>query len=157
MTLTLDGDCRLAADPAVLAIGNFPPEPPPGAEAGFLDSCLHRLDPWSPGALAGIGADAAARLIGTGLTMVDAVISLLDQGHCGPIHALSRRGLLPRQRAPPSPRAGSMPNLPSVATALPGSLPERARSLRMEARQTTANGEDLRPVVDRFRPFFQDI
>jgi Lrp/AsnC family transcriptional regulator len=34
-------------------------------------------------------------LIGTGLTMVDTGISLLDRGHTGKIHALSRRGLLP--------------------------------------------------------------
>ena len=35
--------------------------------------------------------DAPILLLGTGLTTVDAVNSLLDQGHRGPIHALSRR------------------------------------------------------------------
>ncbi len=156
LTLELDGDRRLAADLAVLAIGNFPPEPPPGAEPRFLDSHLYRPDPWSPDALAGIDAEAAVLLIGTGLTMVDAVVSLLDQGHRGPIHAISRRGLLPRRHASAGPRTAGAPS-PASAAALPGTLAELARFLRTEARQATAEGEDWRLVVDRLRPFTQDV
>jgi uncharacterized NAD(P)/FAD-binding protein YdhS len=152
LTLALDGDRSLAADMAVLAIGNFPPEPPPGAAPGFLDGRLYRPDPWSPDALAGLDPDASMLLIGTGLTMVDAVVSLLDQRHCGPIHALSRRGLLPRRHSP-----GSTPRPPVAATALPPTLVGLAGSLRREARQAMTRGEDWRPVVDRLRPFAQDI
>ena len=42
------------------------------------------------------GIGAVLLLIGTGLTMVDTAISLLDREHTGTIHALSRRGLMPR-------------------------------------------------------------
>jgi uncharacterized NAD(P)/FAD-binding protein YdhS len=152
LTLALDGGRSLAADFAVLAIGNFPPEPPPGAAPGFLDGPLYRADPWTAEAFTGLDADAAVLLIGTGLTMVDAVVSLLDQGHHGPVHALSRRGLLPRRHAP-----AAVPGPAAQAAALPPTLVELTRSLRREARQATARGDDWRRVVDRLRPFTQDV
>ena len=34
-------------------------------------------------------------VLGTGLTMVDVCLGLVEQGFAGPIHAISRRGLLP--------------------------------------------------------------
>ncbi len=152
LTLALDGDRLAAADMAVLAIGNFPPEPPAAAAPDFLDGPLYCPDPWAPEALAGLDADAAVLLIGTGLTMVDAVVSLLDRGHRGPIHALSRRGLLPRRHAPGSPPAPASP-----VPALPATLVELTRVLRAEMRQAVARGEDWRPVIDRLRPFTQDV
>lgn len=150
LVLALEGGRWLPADLAVLAVGNFPPEPPPGAEPGFLDSPLYRPDPWAPDAFAGLPAEAPVLLVGTGLTMVDAVVSLLDQGHRGPIHALSRRGLLPRHHAATQARA-------APATALPSTLVELVRTLRSETRRAVAEGCDWRPVVDRLRPFTQDV
>jgi uncharacterized NAD(P)/FAD-binding protein YdhS len=40
--------------------------------------------------------DSTILILGTGLTMVDAAISLGESSHRGPIVALSRRGLLPQ-------------------------------------------------------------
>ncbi|MDO9712864.1 FAD/NAD(P)-binding protein [Paracraurococcus lichenis] len=150
LTLAMDGDRWLPADLAVLAIGNFPPEPPPCADADFLDGPLYLPDPWAADSFAALPPEAPVLLIGTGLTMVDATISLLDQGHRGPIHALSRRGLLPRRHAATAPR-------PAPVAALPATLVELVRSLRGEARRAAAGGGDWRPVVDRLRPFTQDV
>ena len=152
LTLAMDGERWLPADLAVLAIGNFPPEPPPGATPALLDGPLYRADPWAPDTFAGLPAAAAVLLIGTGLTMVDAVISLLDQGHAGPIHALSRRGLLPRRHA-----ASAAASFAARTTALPPGLVELNRTLRAEARRSVAEGADWHPVVDRLRPFTQDV
>ena len=157
LTLALDGDRWLPADLAVLAVGNFPPGPPAGAAPGFLDSALYRPDPWSPETLAGLDPDAAVLLIGTGLTMVDLVVSLLDQGHRGPIQALSRRGLLPRRHAPGAAPVPLSQAAAPQAAALPATLVELTRFLRAEARQATAGGADWRAVVDRLRPFTQDL
>ena len=56
-----------------------------------------------PVSSAGIDPDATILILGTGLTMVDYVQSVIQDGHCGPIVAMSRRGLLtkPHRRVDP--------------------------------------------------------
>jgi uncharacterized NAD(P)/FAD-binding protein YdhS len=150
MVLTLDRGAPIEADLVVLAVGNFPPAPMPVPDPSFYDSELYRPDPWSPDTFTSLHPAAPVLLIGTGLTMVDAVVSLLDQGHHGPIHALSRRGLLPRRHL-----AGSPP--PEKPQPYPTSPAALTRFLRQEARQATAEGGDWRPVIDTLRPFTQDV
>jgi uncharacterized NAD(P)/FAD-binding protein YdhS len=139
------------ADLVVLATGNFPPEAPAVADTSFYDTALYRPDPWASNVFTGLDSTDPVLLIGTGLTMVDAVISLLDLGHAGPIHAVSRRGLLPlrhsSQAAAPSPATRS---LPTSVTAL-------VQFLREESRRAVAEGVTWQPVVDRLRPFTQDV
>lgn len=152
VVLRIDRERRAEADIAVLAVGNFPPEPPPIADRSFYDSDHYRPDPWAPEALAGLDPADPVLLIGTGLTMVDTAISLLDRGHAGMIHALSRRGLLPRRHAAsPSPAAALIERpLPTTAAGL-------TRALREEAEEAVAQGGDWRAVIDGLRPATQDI
>lgn len=133
---------RLPVDQAVLAIGNFPPA---RSQPGIFG------DPWDPGALEKLDADAPVMLIGTGLTMVDTVISLLDHGHRGTIHAISRRGQLPRMHG-------------AVAQPWQFSTPPQSRSLRQlmrEVRLAIAEaqsvGIDWRAVIDGLRPHTQRL
>jgi len=86
-----DGSTHLV-DSVVLATGNLPsrlPFPVP-----VSNRIIH--NPWGPDALAGIGPDSSVLLVGTGLTMVDSLLSLKARGHTGPVHAVSRHGLLPK-------------------------------------------------------------
>ncbi len=151
LSIRLDRDRRLTADLAVLATGNFPPEPPRVADPSFYDGPLYRADPWEPGALDGLDPAAPVMLIGTGLTAIDSVISLLDRGHTGPITALSRRGLVPLQHAdaPALPRR-AVPAYPTAALAL-------LRFLRGAAEQSVARGGTWQSVVDALRPFTMDV
>lgn len=150
LALTMDRNRRVRADLAVLAVGNFPPEPMPVANPDFYDSPFYRPDPWAADALSGLVQDASVLLIGTSLTTVDAVVSLLDQQHSGPIYALSRRGLLPR-------RHETVRQLPSEHAPFPTTVNALTRFLRDEAARAAAQGCGWQPIVDELRPFAVDV
>jgi uncharacterized NAD(P)/FAD-binding protein YdhS len=98
--VALDDGERVEAEALVLAIGNQEPEPL-RAFAGAGDRFV--TNPWGSQAQAAVADLAAsggdALLIGTGLTMVDLVLSLDAAGFRGSILALSRRGQIPRGHA----------------------------------------------------------
>ena len=147
-TLTLASGGTLRAGAVVLATGNFGPPP---VCPGSVDCSLWRASPWQAGALTGIDPSASVLLVGTGLTMIDAVIQLIDTGHTGPIHAVSRRGLLPRVHTatPVTPPAG-LPPYPTGLRAL-------TRHLRQQAEQALAAGQPWQAVIDALRPVTQDL
>lgn len=104
----------LSADAVVLALGNPPPSRPEGVEPALIESNLYVADPWRWEARAPEG-DAPILLLGSGLTMVDAALSLDEVCPGRSFIALSRRGLIPLQHdgappaklpPPPSPLAG---------------------------------------------------
>ena len=130
-------------DVAVLATGNFPHD----------DTAAHHYaNPWSPRALAGLDPEAPVLLIGTGLTMIDTVISLLDQAHTGPIHAISRRGLLPRRHGEAPPQ----PPLP-LAEIDCSSIVAMLQAVRHTVRAAGGDVNAWRSVVDALRPHTQQI
>jgi uncharacterized NAD(P)/FAD-binding protein YdhS len=141
MVLTLQSGTRLGADGVVLAGGNYA-----GRLLAALDLPAERLieDPWdAAGAAAvrrlGAGAQGDVLLLGTGLTMVDACLTLDDAGFEGRIVALSRRGLVPR--------AHEEPASPPLAWTPPARLGEAMRALRSRLREA-----GWRSVVDGLRP-----
>lgn len=150
-----DGDA-VAADRIVIARGHSLPRNPPVVEgADFYESRRYLRDPWSKAALDGIAPDAVVLLIGTGLTMYDVVLSMRERGHRGTIHALSRRGLLPRCHAPFPLAAASGPAPQSWLSITP-----TARALLRAVRgacQSTAEPCDWRAVVDSIRPVISQL
>jgi uncharacterized NAD(P)/FAD-binding protein YdhS len=83
-TVTLGDGRRYVGDVAILATGHDTAE----------SSSTCYPDPWAPPPAARVDKDATVLILGTGLTMVDYVLSLLRDGYKGPIVAISRRGLL---------------------------------------------------------------
>jgi uncharacterized NAD(P)/FAD-binding protein YdhS len=149
IVLELDKNRVLRANTAVLAVGNFPPAPPYLPDSTFYNTPLYRADPWAADATAGLAPAAPVAIIGTGLSMVDTVISLLDQGHTGPVHAISRRGLLPRCHGASAPFSDPAP--------VPAQLRALTRYLRRSAARRAARGESWHAVIDSLRPYSQDI
>jgi len=88
-----------------LAQGNQPPGTPGFARG--IPSELFLSDPWSDSGRAAVTRAAASGgdilIVGTGLTMVDVVLSLDEARLRGRVVALSRRGLAPRAHAPYDP------------------------------------------------------
>jgi uncharacterized NAD(P)/FAD-binding protein YdhS len=146
----IDRDRSVEADYAVMAVGNFPPAPMPVETPDFYDTPYYRPDPWAPDALTNLDPTQPVLLLGTGLTMIDAVVSLLDQGHSGQIYAISRRGLLPR-------RHEAVPRMPVDHAPFPSSPVALTRFLRKEARRATEEGSGWQPIVDELRPFTVDV
>ena len=152
LSLTLDRNRAVDVDRAVLAIGNFPPAPPPVADMSFYDSVSYRPDPWAADTLDDLDPDLPVLLIGTGLTTIDTVISLLDQGHRGRITALSRRGLVPHRHASSLPP----PDMPE-ADSFPTRVNDLARALREGSRRCRELGGNWHTVIDELRPITTEL
>ncbi len=104
-TLTCGMGRTITADAVVLALGNPPPRAPEAVGPDLEASHLYVADPWRWSLDAAPEGDGPILLLGSGLTMVDAALSLDRLAPGRPLIALSRRGLVPRehQGAPPSP------------------------------------------------------
>ena len=141
-TVAVDGGELIEASGLVLAIGNQPPEPMPFGRGN--PRVIN--NPWGAEALAAVEDLAATGedvlLVGTGLTMVDAVLSLAAAGHSGRIVALSRRGLIPRGHV------NDMVSAPVEAADVPlGNVRTLWRWLRKRGAQV-----GWRSAVDSLRP-----
>ena len=122
VSLDISGqDVPLFARRAVLATGHRPPSTDSGAYHG---------NPWREEAVTGLAPDASILLIGTSLTMIDVLISLMEHGHTGPIVALSRRGLVPHHH-PPAPIPTPDTDTSDLFT---GSLSQRTARFRAKLR-----------------------
>lgn len=134
----------IRARSVVLAVGNLlPPNDPIDFSAA---ASLYRRNPWATEALNGLPPDAPVLLIGTGLTMVDTALSLSEVGHRGPIHAISRHGLLPQAHRlhDPQPLAELPPDFATPAGGL--------HWLRTQIEKAAREGRDWRAIIDSLRP-----
>ncbi|WP_395942756.1 FAD/NAD(P)-binding protein [Brevundimonas sp.] len=106
------GETVVSADAVVLALGNLEPASPPGIDAAVRASAAYVENPWRIDPTAASEARSIL-LIGSGLTMVDAALTLQKPGRR--FTALSRHGLLPRGHAtvPPTPFEGEFSGGPA--------------------------------------------
>jgi uncharacterized NAD(P)/FAD-binding protein YdhS len=145
--IDLDDGETISAETLVLAIGNQEPEslgPFAGLGGHFI------ANPWGREAQAAVRDLAAtggnALLVGTGLTMVDLVLSLDAAGHRGRILALSRRGLIPRGHADFEPAPVTAEEVPA------GNLRALWRWLRRRSAEV-----GWRAAIDSLRPYSQAL
>jgi uncharacterized NAD(P)/FAD-binding protein YdhS len=142
VTLQFASGETAAFDVAVLCCGHEPSE---HLAAPFVG-------PWKDPRAWNEAPDSTILILGTGLTMVDAAISLSESGHRGPIVALSRRGLLPHAHR-------KVETAPIAETELP--TPARLAAflhwLRARIRDEMRSGGDWRSVIDGLRPHAQTI
>ncbi|WP_374676127.1 FAD/NAD(P)-binding protein [Ideonella sp.] len=159
--LRLDDGRTLDVDAVLVASGHLATQVPRvGGGAAWGEPGMV-ADPWEESALAALSAlpDAAeVLLLGSGLSAIDVVTWLQDQGHAGRVTLLSRRGLLPQPQhvqeslpLPPGPLADALQQwlAPAEAPALP--LAARLRALRTLAGRAAAQGVDWRQLMASLR------
>lgn len=141
VTIHMADGSHFAATAAVLATGHVLPQ----RDADDLLS-----DPWD--APSGHDPDGRVLILGTGLTMIDQVLSLIAASHRGEIVALSRRGLLPRSHRVTKPLA-----IPRSAVPIGATVSTYVRWARGLARRAEAEGGTWRDAVDGIRPHVRAI
>lgn len=153
---------ELLADAVVLATGNLPPRNF-HFQMGLAASESHCVtNVWNPAAdhvfperVGELSPDSEIVIIGTGLTMVDTVLTLKSRGYKGVITAISRNGLIP------APHSHGKPYPAWDWVVAPQFAPKTALGLlsrlRQEIRQAERDGYDWRAVVDSIRPVTQTL
>lgn len=152
---------RLTVDALVLATGNRPARPAflpqpqmPGAQ-WVIDGWRSAVDQCYPTTLATLTPDTEIVIVGTRLTMVDAVLSLRDHGYTGLITAIGRHGRLPAVHA----YSQHYPAWDWITT--PDQAPTTAlglvRGLRAEIARAATLGYSWRSVIDSLRPVTQQL
>ncbi len=137
---------QIQADTVVLAMGNLPPRPPGGPDRWLYDTGFFVPDPWARDAFSDIAADEPLLLIGAGLTTVDVALRLTQDGHRGPILAVSRRGLKPKAHK----GGGAWPEF--LRDHIPASPLALLRLVRAQIKAAESQGVPWQRVFDAARP-----
>ena len=141
---TLRDGSQWHAGAVVLATGMFPAARTAQRESSGLNAAA--LDPWNVEAMRALPVDARVLIIGSGLTMVDALESLNQAGHRGPIEVFSRHGLLPHVRRQPPAWDDFLSLAPHIRSPL-----QLLRELRRQCALAQAQGIDWQAPLDTVR------
>ena len=163
-TVRLAGGGSVEADAVVLALGNLKPATAPGIRPEALGP-IYVDDPWFGGIAERLGESDTVLLVGTGLTAVDAALTLDAEGFRGKIVALSRRGLKPRANLKREP-VGTPPDAVAAGCSpLLRAVRARARAVgwreavyevrqRVQALWSGATLEERRRFIRHLRPWW---
>ncbi|CAM6111196.1 unnamed protein product [Calypogeia fissa] len=157
-----NGRCLDSADKVLLATGNETPADLPGTASSTVSHhpgwCANPWSDW-PSKLPPNGATIA--LLGTGLTAVDAIITLLAKNWTGTIRAISRHGLLPHSHF----KKDELQSIASVAADFPPAnvnlcaltLNDLANMVEQHCERLRGLGFSPAILVDKMRPITQKI
>jgi uncharacterized NAD(P)/FAD-binding protein YdhS len=94
-SLTTHKNETFVANKVVLCTGNFPPGDIPGLPQDVKKVKSYVGHPWGGFYISTVNSKEDILMVGSGLTMIDMVLSLNQKGHKGKITVISRRGMLP--------------------------------------------------------------
>jgi uncharacterized NAD(P)/FAD-binding protein YdhS len=139
-------------DRIYLCTGNFPPADPPGLDSRLRAAGRYIAAPWDGSYLERVGSDDTVLVIGTGLSMIDQLMSLQEHpGFNGNVIALSRRGLLPLAHGETAPYTLEQ-NVPDTT-----SVKRLYAWLRTEVRNAERMDSGFQAVIDALRPKIPEI
>lgn len=147
---------ELVAEHVILAFGNFSPFNPPVTEVAQAEG-RYLADPWSGALDVPINPQAPVLLLGAGLTALDVALTLDQQGHCGPVYMLSRRGIQPLpHRAIRHSQAVASNVVERLLSSKPTVL-NYLRQLRLLAAAAQQDGIDWRDIIGALRPVTSEL
>lgn len=142
-TLACASGTVLHARHVVLATGNGARGLPLPADA--CQGTPSVVEAWDYPAVAAIDADRKVCIVGSGLSMVDAVLTLDAAGHRGHVTVLSRHGLMPLAHAASGKQAGGVDDL------LHAGMRTRMARIRQRARDAADAGMPWQWTMDALR------
>jgi len=141
------------ADYGIIATGNHPPRNPQIPNMGFYDSPDYFRNPWNADSVKNINEEFPVLILGNGLTMVDVVLGILEQGYKGKIISLSPNGfnILSHKH--------SYVKYDKLSEELEGqkSLFEWFKLIHKHIKNVRQYGLSAEPVIDSLRPYTQTI
>ena len=143
----------IQADLAILAVGHLPPNDPL-ANTWSGPRVRYVTDPWASLALSSIEPDEPVLLIGSGLTAVDAILTLNRPDRVAPLIAISRRGLIPLPHLRTQRAAAVLSGFADefLNSATPMTICQLASILRRHIATASESGGDWQQVIDALRP-----
>lgn len=143
---------KIPFDKVVLAVGNYQATSLPLPDNAYQKHPGYFASAWGDSLYRDLAANKRVFIIGTGLTMVDTVLSLHAQQHQGSITALSTHGFIPSPHQPsaPYPLSGeyfSKTNTLQAALNIVNSHLKKARKQQIA----------WHAVIDAVRPYMQQI
>jgi uncharacterized NAD(P)/FAD-binding protein YdhS len=142
-TLQLADGTTLTAQAVVLATGNFNPALLPGVSEELNRTGIYCQSAWEDATFANLPEDAPVALIGAGLTAVDVLLRLREQGHKGVVTAISKHGVFPKRH---------MACEQLEECVIKGEPPLKARELLRAVHVALKAGKPWRAVIDSIRP-----
>lgn len=136
----------------VLALGNFLPEQLKGISEEVLAGGSYFGNPWQSEAVENLATDEPVLLVGTGLTMVDVVLSLLERKFTGKIIAVSPKGFLPMVHRHTNPYPDFRAELKP-----PYSIDKLYGAVKKHIRKAINQGSSCEALIDSLRPQTQEI
>lgn len=150
--ITFKNTQEIIADKILLATGNFLPRDITINTPEFYQDEAYFKNPWGEYIFNNYNPGKSILIIGSGLTMVDIVLSFYQKNHKGKIYVISPHGYIPQvhKKSTIYPAFFNNDNLPKTAI-------EAFKIVKSEIKKAKSENIDWRSVVDSIRPFTQKI
>jgi uncharacterized NAD(P)/FAD-binding protein YdhS len=151
--IVLENGKQFELDECVIATGNIVPRNPKIKNEDFYKSSKYFQNPWGADSVQNIDSNLPVLIVGNGLTMVDTVLGLLENGYKNKIYSISPNGfnILPHRHG------GMKYDALSKELNENMSLRELVSLVNKHIKKVRRFGVSAEPLIDSFRPFTQKI
>ncbi len=144
---------QVAANKLVLATGNAEPRDPAIPNTEFYSSPAYFRNPWKADSVTGLKNQHDVLVIGSGLTMVDTVLGLIENGFTKTIYSISPHGFGILQHRHGGTKYGNL----DKEIQEPYELNNLVKTVHKHIRIVRELGLSAEPIIDSLRPHTQKI